>query len=51
MEEAIEDMRWLDGIYSIMEMSLSKLKDLVKDTREPLLLAVCEHKELDTMSD
>ena len=39
-------MRWLDGIIDSMDMSLSKLQEMVKE-REPLRVAVHRVTESD----
>ena len=40
-------MRWLDGMTDSMDMSVSKLQEIVKD-RDPLPAAVQGVTELDT---
>ena len=41
-------MRWLDGITDSMDMSLSKLWDIMKDRGKPSMLQFMGFKESDT---
>ena len=41
-------MRWLDSITDTMDMSLSKLQELVMDREAWQCCRSCSHKELDT---
>ena len=41
-------MRWLDGITDLMDMSLSKLQQLVMDREAWQCCCPWDHKELDT---
>ena len=52
-EKWVTELRWLDGIIDSMDMSLSKLWELVKDREVCLCLTCCSpwgSKESDTMT-
>ena len=44
-----KDLKWMDGITELMDMSLSKLRELVMDKESLACCSPWGHKELDTI--